>query len=149
MECMGKCVYVCMCICVCFCMYVCVYIYTHTHIYTHTYYGFWGGSAVKNPPANAGDARHGFHPWVGKIPWSRKWQSAPVFLLGKYHGQKSLEGYIPWGCRAGHSWATEHKHRSSVYIKTSESQKLGLASMWSESVYDRMSPTPEKEVLKL
>ena len=23
--------------------------------------------------------RHGFDPWVGKIPWSRKWQPAPVF----------------------------------------------------------------------
>ena len=23
--------------------------------------------AVKNPPANAGDKRHGFHSWVGKI----------------------------------------------------------------------------------
>ena len=26
--------------------------------------------------------RHRFSPWVGKIPWSRKWQPAPVFLLG-------------------------------------------------------------------
>ena len=24
-----------------------------------------------------------FHPWVGKIPWSRAWQPTPVFLLGK------------------------------------------------------------------
>ena len=21
-----------------------------------------------------------FNPWVGKIPWSRKWQPTPVFL---------------------------------------------------------------------
>ena len=26
-----------------------------------------------------------FDPWVGKIPWSRKWQPTPVFLLGKSH----------------------------------------------------------------
>ena len=26
---------------------------------------------VKNPPANAGDMRHGFDPWVRKIPWRR------------------------------------------------------------------------------
>ena len=38
-----------------------------------------------------------FHPWVGKIPWSRKWQPAPVFLPEKVQGQKSLEGYSPWG----------------------------------------------------
>ena len=39
-----------------------------------------------------------FDPWVRKIPWRRKWQLAPVFLPGKFHGQRSLEGYSPWGC---------------------------------------------------
>ena len=35
---------------------------------------------VKNPPANAGNIRDvgGFDPWVGKIPWRRKWQPAPL-----------------------------------------------------------------------
>ena len=32
----------------------------------------------------------GFDPWVGKIPWRRKWQPAPVFLPGKSHGSRSL-----------------------------------------------------------
>ena len=32
-----------------------------------------------------------------KIPWRRKWQPTPVFLPGKCHGQRSLEGYSPWG----------------------------------------------------
>ena len=45
----------------------------------------------------------GFHPWVGKIPCRRKWQPAPVFLLGKFHGQRSLAGYSPRGHKAiGH-----------------------------------------------
>ena len=44
---------------------------------------------VKNPPANAEDAIS----WVGKIPWSR--QPTPVFLLGEFHGQRSLVGYSP------------------------------------------------------
>ena len=30
--------------------------------------------------------RCGFDPWVGKIPWRRKWQPTPVFLPGKPHG---------------------------------------------------------------
>ena len=34
---------------------------------------------------------------VGKIPWRRKWQPAPVFLPGEFHGQRSLAGYSPWG----------------------------------------------------
>ena len=37
--------------------------------------------------------RHGFDPWVRKIPWRRKWQPTP----GKVHGQRSLVGYGPWG----------------------------------------------------
>ena len=41
--------------------------------------------------------RHGFHPWVGKIPWRREWQPTPVFLLGESHRQRGLAGYSPWG----------------------------------------------------
>ena len=37
--------------------------------------------------------RHGFNPWVRKIPWRRAWQPIPVFLPGKSHGQRNLEGY--------------------------------------------------------
>ena len=37
--------------------------------------------------------RHGFEPWVGKIPWRRKWESSPVFLPGKFHGHRSLADY--------------------------------------------------------
>ena len=36
-------------------------------------------------------------PWVGKIPWRRKWLPTPVFLPGESHGQRGLEGYSPWG----------------------------------------------------
>ena len=39
---------------------------------------------VKNPPADGRRCR--FDSWVGKIPWRRKWQPAPV----------SLPGEIPW-----------------------------------------------------
>ena len=43
--------------------------------------------------------RHKFDPWVRKIPWRRKWQPMPIFLPGKIHGQRSLAGYSPWGCK--------------------------------------------------
>ena len=38
-----------------------------------------------------------FDPWVGKIPWRRKWQPTLEFLPGESHGQRSLAGYRPWG----------------------------------------------------
>ena len=43
--------------------------------------------------------RHGINPWVGRIPWSRKRQPTPVFLPGKFHGQRSLVGYSLRGCK--------------------------------------------------
>ena len=36
---------------------------------------------------------------VRKIPWSRKWPSAPVFLPGKFHVQRSLVDCRPQGCK--------------------------------------------------
>ena len=43
--------------------------------------------------------RRGLDPWVRKIPWRRKWQPTPVFLPGECHGQRSLAGYSPQGCK--------------------------------------------------
>ena len=40
-----------------------------------------------------------FNPWVQKIPWRRKWLLTPVFLPGKFHVQRSLVCYSPWGHR--------------------------------------------------
>ena len=53
---------------------------------------------VKDLPASAGDAGVvGSIPGLGKIPWRRKWQLTPVFLPGKFHEQRILESYSPWG----------------------------------------------------
>ena len=49
-----------------------------------------------------------FDPWIGKIPWRRKWQPSPVLLPGKSHGQRSLVGYSPWGHKE--SDTTEQLH---------------------------------------
>jgi len=43
--------------------------------------------------------RHGFEPWVRKIPLRRAWLPTPVFLSGESHGQRSLAGYNPWDCK--------------------------------------------------
>ena len=60
--------------------------------------GFPGGAVGKEPACQC--RRYttcGFDPWVRKIPWRRAWQPTPVFLPGESHGQRSLEGYSPWG----------------------------------------------------
>ena len=43
------------------------------------------------------DSARGFNPWVGKIPWRRKWQPVPVFLPGECYEKRSLVGYSPRG----------------------------------------------------
>ena len=50
--------------------------------------GFPGGSDGKESDCKI---------WVRKIPWRRKWVSTPVFLPEKFHGQRSLARYRPWG----------------------------------------------------
>ena len=56
------------------------------------------GSAVVNLPANAGDARDkGSIPGLGSSSRVGNGNPPPVFLPGKFHGQRSLAGYSPWG----------------------------------------------------
>ena len=43
--------------------------------------------------------RQRFDPWVGKMPWSKKWQPSPVLLLEERHGQRSLVGYSSLSCK--------------------------------------------------
>ena len=57
--------------------------------------------------------RYGLDPWVGKIPWRRKWQPAPIFLPGKFHGQRSLVGYSPYVTKSWtrlSAWAHKGTH---------------------------------------
>ena len=56
---------------------------------------FPGGASGKEPTCQC--RRRRFDTWSGKIPWKRKWQPIPVFLLGESLGQRSLVGYSPWG----------------------------------------------------
>ena len=40
-----------------------------------------------------------FSTCIDSYPWRRKWQPTPVFLPGKFHGQRNLAGYSSWGCK--------------------------------------------------
>ena len=85
--------------------------------------------------------RLGFDSWVGKIHWKRKRQLIPVFLPGKFNGQRSLVGYSPksWLQRVGHDWATEHprtvKVRSEVlnHWTTREFPTVGVFGLFTEA----------------
>ena len=66
----------------------------------HVSVGFPGGACGTKPACQC--RRHKrcwFDSWVTKIPWRRVWQPTPIFLPGKSHGQRSLAGYSPLGCK--------------------------------------------------
>ena len=42
-------------------------------------------------------------PRARKIPRGREWPPTPAFLPGGLHGQRSLAGYSPWGCKESHT----------------------------------------------
>ena len=69
--------------------------------------------------------RHEFNPWVGKIPWRRKWQLTPVFLPGKSHGERSLAGYRPWGLKdEDTTWQLNNKVVSTAAVMQILKSKL-------------------------
>ena len=47
---------------------------------------------------------------VRKIRWRSKCQPTPVYFPGKYHGQRSLMGYSPWGCKESDNLVTKQQH---------------------------------------
>ena len=79
---------------------------------------------VKNLPANAGDTGD---PWIGKIPWRRKWQPIPAFVPGESHGQRSLVGYSPWARKKSdmtehlstHTHTHTHTHTNDAKVMSS------------------------------
>ena len=60
--------------------------------------------------------RPGFHPWVGKIPWRRKWQPTPVLLPWKSCGGRSLVQATIHG-------VAKSRARLSDFISLSEQKK--------------------------
>ena len=57
---------------------------------------------VKNLPAMQ-------ETWVWSLVWEKSPEGkspTPVFLPEEFQGQKSLEGYSPWGRRVRHDWVT-------------------------------------------
>ena len=79
--------------------------FKHLYVESGVSQVIWGEN---NPSTNAGDTRRGFSPRVRKIPWRWEWLPTSLFLHGKIHGQRSLEGYSPWGLKE--SDTTEHTH---------------------------------------
>ena len=101
---------------------------------------FPGDSVAKNLQSR----RSRFDPWIRKIPWRWEWQPNPVFLPGKSHGQRSLEGYSPWSHKE--SDTTEHTHTHTHLLNVSVKFVTALLlfdvlAFWPHGMWDLSSPT--------
>ena len=84
----------------------------------------WMVHLVNNLPAIAGNM---FHPWVGMIPWRRKWQPSPGFLAGESREQRSL--VVP---RVAKSWTHLSMHTHSI------SQVVYLGNHFLDVLYRKL-----------
>ena len=114
-------------------LYVNVLIFIKISIYSFTYVlwtcGFLSGTSGEEPTCQCKrHKRHSFDPWVGQIPWSRKWQPTPLFLPGESHGQRG------W-------WATVHE----VAKSQAQLKRLSIHAFYSMSCNHyfllKLSPT--------
>ena len=62
-------------------------------------------------------SRCGFNPWLGKMPWRRKWQPIPVFLPGESHGQRNLEAYSPWDYKESDTTERLSTQHAGIYSR--------------------------------
>ena len=77
--------------------------------------------------------RCGFDPWIGKIPYWRKWQPAPVYLPGKSHGQRSLVDYHQLGPKESdteHTWTQDSKQNHKLGVRSYPCSTHTLPGLW-------------------
>ena len=97
------------------------------------------GLSDKKSACSAGVS--GFDPWVGKIPWRRKWQPAPAFLPGKPHGQRSPQSR---GSQESWTWlsACAHTH-TRTRTRTRTHTRVKRAWTWTMSRTDSTLASPD------
>ena len=78
------------------------------HSNTHGHIAYTSGASGKESVCQCRRwKKHGFDPWVGKSPWSRKMAPHSSILAWKIPWTRSLVSYSSWRHRVRHDWA-EH-----------------------------------------
>ena len=96
--------------------------------------GFPGGAAGEEPTCQCGRRkRPRFDPWVGKIPWRRKWQPTPVFTsiyAWRIPWTERLVGCSLWGHKELDTTEWLSTHTCNLYSFLCNSQKLDTTKMF-------------------
>ena len=79
-----------------FCLFPVLFLKSFLIYKIKTYYMLWGKNERIQVRALS---KSSMNVYCGSLSlnWRRKWQPTPVFLLGKYHGRRSLVGYTVHG----------------------------------------------------
>ena len=99
------------------------------------FWGFPGGSAVKNPPANARDV--GLIFGVRKIPGRGNGNPLQYSCMGNFMDRGAWQGCMELQ-RVGHDWARTHTH--SVISKVTVTSRRGPTSEWQPEELCRSTP---------
>ena len=91
---------------------------------TPGFLGFPCTSAGKESSCNAGDL--GLIPGLGRSPGRGHGNPVQYSCLENPHGQRSLMGYSPCGCRVRHNWATKHGTAHSWKVATGKELRSGV-----------------------
>ena len=70
-----------------------------------------------------------------KLPWRRAWHPTPAFLPGESHGQRSLVGYSPQGCKESDTTeATKHACLTRNILMASQKHMIWFFSENKSSI---------------
>ena len=73
--------------------------------------------------------------WLGfTTSWRRKWQPTPVLLPGKFHGQRSLVGYGPWGYKEPDTTEQLHSPQAAWRVQLANQGSYLCAPHWEYGV---------------
>ena len=124
---------------------ICSFIFSSWEVYD------WWHSGKKFTHQHRRSGRPGFDPWMGKVPWRRKWQATPVFLPGKSRGWRSLVDYSPQGCKGSDTTEWVNNMRINplpVMPSWSDIESrmyVLLLREWSRSIPSAAAPFPQSE----
>ena len=101
---------------------------------THNYFGLPRRHSGKESSCQCQrHKRHEFTSLGWEDPLEKEMALIPVFLPGKFHGQRSLVGYSPWGSqRLRHNWVTEHASIVSYFIAKELRMQWGKDSLFNK-----------------